>query len=555
MRLTLSTLGSRLGHRLVGVGAMAALAACGAGGGTRTGAIPGPAAAQVPIELDGRVDDWAGVPMLSQAAQPDGPLHAAWATDDAKWLYLSFSVRDTVSNSAMPGTLHVLIDADDNTQTGGSVFDAAGGLTGVELSLDMSRTDKPQGNGIGAGAALRTVGAAALDAYRSAYELDVVALPTWSATRFELRIARGGAFDGFGRLGRAVRVRLVFEATSGAVSALPAARYVFATPLDTRPRANLVSAIPTKAAGSVRVVQWNVSEGSFRSPTNHAKLLAAVAPDIILLDEAYAETSDPALADFFARPELAALGHWRFVYSRTGGRQHTVVATRDRDIRQAASMVRVEYPSGVLDSVRATAPSAAQHLFDTEAKAQLSSTGAWITVGGIETLFVPLDLQSGGFFGNPQDQLRVLQSRAIRAHVQRELASGATQGAILGATRGATRSALVIAGDFNAIGSYESIYTLQQGLDVDGSDLTLSDSWRLGERTLVSWTDPKVGQFLPGRLDLTLYSDAAFERTGGFAFSSVDLTSAFAASLGIARETSAETADHLIMVTDLRAKR
>jgi len=40
---------------------------------------------------------------------------------------------------------------------------------------------------------------------------------------------------------------------------------------------------------------------------------------------------------------------------------------------------------------------------------QLSSTGAWIGIDGIETLFVPLD--------------------------------------------------------FNAIGSYESIYTLQQGLD------------------------------------------------------------------------------------------
>lgn len=522
---------------------MAALAACGVGGGTRTNAIPGPTAARVPIELDGRVDDWVGVPLLSQSAQPDGPLQAAWATDDAQWWYLSFSVRESVSPSAMPGTLHVLIDADDNAQTGGTVFDAARGLPGVELSLDLSRTDKPQGTGVGAGAAVRTVGATSLDAYRSAYDLDVVALPTWSATRFELRIARGGALDGFGRLGRAVRVRLVFEPTSGAVTSLPAARYEFTTPLDTRARANLVSAIPTKATGSVRVVQWNVSEGSFRSPANHAKLLAAVAPDVILLDEAHAETSDSTLADFFARSELAALGRWRFVYSRSGGRQHSVVATRDRDIRQAASMVRVEYPAGVLDSVRATAPSAAQHLFDIEAKAQLSSTGAWITLGGIETLLVPLDLQSGGFFGNPQDQLRVLQSRAIRAHVQRELASRVT------------RSALVIAGDFNAVGSYESIRTLQQGLDVDGSDLALSDSWRLGERTLVTWTDPKVGQFLPGRLDLTLYSDAAFERTGGFAFSSFDLSPAFAASLGISRETSAQTADHLIMVTDLRPRR
>ena len=522
---------------------LAALSACGTRPGARTTASARCTAARVPIQLDGHFDDWTGVPVWSQAAASSGPLEAAWATDDGQWWYLSFSVRDSVSHSAMPGTLHLLIDADDRTQTGGMVFDAGVGLAGVDVALDLSRADKTQGNGVGAGAALRTVGTTGLGAYRSAYDLDVVALPSWSATRFELRIARGGTRDGFAPLGRAVRARLVFESTSGAITALPAARYTFATPLDTRARTQLVSAIPSTANGAVRVVQWNVSEGAFRSPANHAKLLAAVAPDVILLDEAYAETSDSTLAEFFARKELAALGRWRFVYSRSGGRQHAVVATRDRDIRQASSMVRMEYPAGVLDSVRAMVPTAAQRLFDIEATAQLSSTGAWITIDGVETLFVPLDLQSGGFFRNPQDQLRVLQSRAIRAAVQRELASRATRGA------------LVIAGDFNAIGSYESISTLQHGLDLDGSDLALSDAWRLGERSLVTWTDPKVGQFLPGRLDLTLFSDAAFERTGGFTFTTAELAPALAASLGVTPETSERTSDHLIVVTDLRRKR
>ena len=534
---------NRRAVRLGAAAALAALSACGAGRGERTTTGTRLTAARVPIQLDGHFDDWAGVPVWSQATASSGPLQAAWATDDAQWWYLSFSVRDSVSHSSMPGTLHLLIDADDRTQTGGTVFDAAVGLAGVDVALDLSRSDKTQGNRVGAGAALRTVGPTGLGAYRSAYDLDVVALPSWSATRFELRIARGGTLDGVAQLGRAIRARLVFESTSGAVTAIPTARYTFATPLDPRARTQRVSAIPSKATGAVRVAQWNVSEGSFRSPANHAKLLAAVAPDVILLDEAYAETSDATLAEFFARPELAALGRWRFAYSRSGGRQHAVVATRDRDLQPAASMLRMEYPAGVLDSVRAMVPTAAQPLFDIEAKAQLSSTGAWITIDGIETLFVPLDLQSGGFFRNPQDQLRVLQSRAIRAAVQRELASRATRGA------------LVIAGDFNAIGSYESIAMLQQGLDLDGSDLALSDAWRLGERSLVTWTDPKVGQFLPGRLDLTLFSDAAFERTGGFTFTSAELAPALAASLGVTPETSERASDHLIVVTDLRRKR
>ena len=545
MRLLSSFRRGRNGRpvRLGALAVLAALSACSSGRGERATTGTRPTAARVPIHLDGHFDDWTRVPVWSQAAASSGPLEAAWATDDAQWWYLSFSVRDSVSHSGMPGTLHLLIDADDRTNTGGTVFDASVGLAGVDVALDLSRSDKTQGNGVGAGAAVRTVGPTGLGAYRSAYDLEVVALPSWSATRFELRIARGGTLDGFASLGRAVRARLVFASTSGAVTALPAARYTFATPLEPRARTQRVSAMPSKANGSVRVVQWNVSEGSFRSPANHAKLLAAVQPDVILLDEAYAETSDATLAEFFARQELAALGRWRFVYSRSGGRQRTVVATRDRDIRQAASMVRMEYPAGVLDSVRAMVPTAAQRLFDIEATAQLSSTGAWISIDGIETLFVPLDLQSGGFFRNPQDQLRVLQSRAIRAAVQRELASRATRGA------------LVIAGDFNAIGSYESISTLQHGLDLDGSDLALSDAWRLGERSLVTWTDPKVGQFLPGRLDLTLFSDAAFERTGGFTFTTAELAPALAASLGVTPETSERTSDHLIVVTDLRRKR
>ncbi len=545
MRLLSSFRRGRNGRpvRLGALAVLAALAACSSGRGERATTGTRPTAARVPIHLDGHFDDWTRVPVWSQAAASSGPLEAAWATDDAQWWYLSFSVRDSVSHSGMPGTLHLLIDADDRTNTGGTVFDASVGLAGVDVALDLSRSDKTQGNGVGAGAAVRAVGPTGLGAYRSAYDLEVVALPSWSATRFELRIARGGTLDGFASLGRAVRARLVFASTSGAVTALPAARYTFATPLEPRARTQRVSAMPSKANGSVRVVQWNVSEGSFRSPANHAKLLAAVQPDVILLDEAYAETSDATLAEFFARQELAALGRWRFVYSRSGGRQRTVVATRDRDIRQAASMVRMEYPAGVLDSVRAMVPTAAQRLFDIEATAQLSSTGAWISIDGIETLFVPLDLQSGGFFRNPQDQLRVLQSRAIRAAVQRELASRATRGA------------LVIAGDFNAIGSYESISTLQHGLDLDGSDLALSDAWRLGERSLVTWTDPKVGQFLPGRLDLTLFSDAAFERTGGFTFTTAELAPALAASLGVTPETSERTSDHLIVVTDLRRKR
>ena len=141
----------RLGALAV-LAVLAALSACSSGRGERATTGTRPTAARVPIHLDGHFDDWTRVPVWSQAAASSGPLEAAWATDDAQWWYLSFSVRDSVSQSGMPGTLHLLIDADDRTNTGGTVFDAAVGLAGVDVALDLSRSDKTQGNGVGAGA-------------------------------------------------------------------------------------------------------------------------------------------------------------------------------------------------------------------------------------------------------------------------------------------------------------------------------------------------------------------------------------------------------------------
>jgi endonuclease/exonuclease/phosphatase (EEP) superfamily protein YafD len=487
------------------------------------------------VTMDGTFDDWTSAPLLFSLAAPDaGPVTRAWAQDDGQWWYLSLAMRDTVSLQAMPGTLHLLIDADDNPQTGGTAY----GLAGVDVAVDLSRRDKSPPGAHGAGFALRAVEANGLGAVRNPYDLGVASLPTWSADRFEVRLARGGAADGFGRLGAAVRVRLVFVGTDSVPRVAPDARYVFRTQAAAA-APPLATSLPAAAPGSVRVAQWNVSEGSFRSPANHATLLAAVRPDIVLLDEVYEQVTDSTLAAFFARPALAALGDWRFVVATSGGRQRTVVAARNRAIRPAASMAFVRYEDGVLDSLQRLVPTAAHRLIDIERTAQVSATGAWVDVGGTEVLFVPVDLQSGGYHGNPQDQLRVLQARAIRAQIARERRAHGGPAPV------------VIAGDFNAVGSYTSVALLQDSLDTDGSALALSRSARLLDRSLYTWRNVEAAQYAPGRLDLTLYPDAFFRQTGGFIFTTEDLSDALLASLGLTRGVFAKTADHLIVVTDL----
>lgn len=497
------------------------------------------------IMLDGRFTDWQSAPPLAIGSVTDDGsavrLDTLWATDDPAWLYLSFATRDTITAQGLPGTLHVLLDTDDDPSTGGTVL----GLDGVDAVLGLSHTEPGPAGTRGAGFSVRAPdGAAAsqgLGTHRNAHDLGLLMLPNWSATRFELRITRSGAADGFARLDQRVRMQMVFADQGAIRSRTEPVRYAMRTRPGPQPFTRGAEAIPSRATGSVRVAHWNVAHERFRAPERHARILAAVQPDVVLLDELYENVSDSALAAFFAEPGLAALGRWRWVRAQSGGRQKTVVATRNRAIRPAVSMTRVEFAPGALDSLRAIVPAAFRATLDVEERNQVSATGAWVDVGGLEVLFVPLDLRSAGYHGSPHDDVRLLEARTIRQAIVREL-----QG---------RPAPVVIGGDFNPVGAFTPLAELMRGLDVDGSDLQLADNPRLGEATLATWRNPEGSRFGPGLLDLTLFPDAALERTGGFVFASEDLTAAMAASLGLERGDSQLASDHLIVVTDLRARR
>ncbi len=372
--------------------------------------------------MDGRFTDWATsvAPLLTGSATNTGSavrLDTLWATDDAAWLYLSFAVHDTITAQGLPGTLHVLIDTDDDANTGGTVM----GTAGIDAVIDLSRTKPGPPGTRGAGASLRvpdgTASTQGLGAHRNAHDVGLLLLPTWSSTRFEMRLARAGAADGFARLGERVRLQFVFEDQGTVFSRTDAAQYTMQTKRGADPFTRATQEIPARATGSVRIAQWNVAGDRFRTPARHAKLLGAVQPDVVMLDEVYENVSDSSLAAFFAEPALARLGQWRWVRSGSGGRQKTVVATHDRAIRAAASMAVVDFAPGSLDSLRAIVPAAFRASLDVEERDQIPATGAWVDMGGIDVLFVPVDLRSAGYHGSPHDAVRMLQVRTIRARV------------------------------------------------------------------------------------------------------------------------------------------
>lgn len=113
-------------------------------------------------------------------------------------------------------------------------------------------------------------------------------------------------------------------------------------------------------------------EGSFRKPEMHARLLAAVMPDVVMLDEVYEQVTADSLRRFFDLPALRALGPWQFVLGGSGGRQRTVVAARRRAVRPVESMAAMRYIDSSLDSLRRITPPAGHRLIDIEEAAQIS---------------------------------------------------------------------------------------------------------------------------------------------------------------------------------------
>ena len=492
-------------------------------------------AAPAPPILDGRFDEWTRSALIVQDPA-DASLSAIdllWVRglDDPYWLYLAVDLGRESNIQSLPGTLSLLIDADNDTETGGTQHS----MDGVDLVLELSQTRDPFVEGRGSGFSLRAVRADGSLGDPVRHVRGVTSAPSWASRQHEFRLARSGGM-GLPSLGTEAQIKAVYHVQGSVVDETPSGSYVFETPLGEREQISLGGRL-SKTAGSIRVAQWNVSSQSFLNDLeDFARVLAAVEPDVVLLDEISGAVTNEDVALFFSAPPLAELGNWAFVLGESGGRQRTMVGARGREIRPAESMREVHYTPEILEALREMAPPWFQQLLNLEVERQISATGAWVGVGPDEILFVPFDLQSAGWAGSPHDRLRVIQAEAIHDHVQSEVGTGAR---------------VVLGGDLNLVGSYEPLQALIRGLDRDGSDLSPVDAQRLGERTYTTWRDTQ-GLFAPGRLDFLLVPDMGTTITNSFVFTTEDLNDEALARLGLEPDLSARLSDHLIVTADLR---
>jgi endonuclease/exonuclease/phosphatase family metal-dependent hydrolase len=492
------------------------------------------------VLIDGLFDEWSAAATIlddpRDAADAAVDVLSVQGLDDSAWLYLALDVGNEVTLQSMPGTLRLLIDTDADRSTGASEHD----MIGVDLIVDLSQMLEGVAEGRGSGFGLRRIDASGAPHDVERYALGLIAAPTWSAPRFELRLSRAGAGD-VPPFGSRFRMKAIYEEAGATPEETEVGSYVFATRAGTLARPQL-EGVPAKDESATRVVQWNVASGRFDENTaGFATVLAEAEPDVVLIDELPGDISEERLSEFFDLEPLGRLGSWSFVLGKTGDVQRAAVAARDREIAPASSFAMVPYPERLLPELAAMAGEVPEErmrgYLEAEAGRGISAAGAWVDVGGVRTLFVVADLQSGGWDGSRQDRLREIQASVLRDHVAQEL--------------GESSAPVVIGGDFNLVGSRMPLFLLTRGLDADGSDLVPADTRRLGERTYATWRNPR-DRFTPGRLDFILVSDAVLVVGDAFAFAPEDLDDDALGRLGLDRRSLFRSlSDHVPTVADL----
>ena len=372
-----------------------------------TAACSTPEPASEGILLDGLFDEWADAVTIIDDA-PDAPDAAVdflsvQGLDEPGWLFLAIDVGNEVTLQSLPGTVHLLIDTDADARTGGTVHD----MDGVDLIVDLSQTAEPQVDDRGLGFAMRVVGQDGTTDAIARHSLGLTTLPTSSAPRFEVRLSRRGA-PGVAPFGSRLRLAVVYAEDLRELDRTTVGSYAFRTPLG-EPATVTTQSRLAKAPGSVRIAQWNVAWQSFpRQAAGFARVLATLEPDVILLDELPGDVSQipptsgvdavgmsvEEIAAWLASEPLAELGTWRFVSGESGGLQRALVAARDRDIRAAEPVLRVDYPEGALEALMALVPEDLRASRERETRGGVPAAGAWVDVDGQEILFVAMDLVS-----------------------------------------------------------------------------------------------------------------------------------------------------------------
>lgn len=467
------------------------------------------------------VESRTGLEQAAEAKRLDGQF-VDWGEGergfgDERWVWIRFApqTRPPQAIQAAPYVTRVRIDTDMNPNTGMAMAyprtgDEAIGVQpqGVDLLIEFSPLNAQGGVGIGSG--VRAFDAGGAEHRLGHSEIGMSCLPTHSSEQYELRLDRLAPEGGL--LPRSGSIEVVVDQVDASGKTLWGERFVVTLPERGEHAALKDLSIPTKAEGSVRVMSANVLFSSpLKEPAAFKRILDSARPDVILYQEWF-------------KTERVKVEGWLKRYAGEDWSLHFPDEQAGVAIASSGQVLarydRVLPPSGVGRPARACAA-----LIDTAAG---------------ELLAISVHLKCCGAAGSEEDLTRIDQAKAINAFV--DWVHGQHPDAMV-----------VIAGDFNLVGSRTPLEVMSRGLGIGGSDLQTVDAPVLGDSTLVTWVDEK-SRFSPGRLDWMLYDSSRSVLGPAFMLNTRVFSDASLSAMGLERGDS-QASDHLPMIVDLRPSR
>ncbi len=463
-------------------------------------------AASLPIQVDGRFEDWTAAAF--GAADPAGDAGGSGIdftflrlANDAEWLYLRFDTGVEVQ----PDELHSItlaLDTDRNPATGAAV-----GTIGAELVWNLG-----QRTGTFHSGGSHAIGHA---------EIGLVVAPTVSATEFELAIRRASVPAGVGPLFPAAAFTIALVDGAGGdqlVAGMPG--YTF----DPTPQPVPSLSLGRQSPSHLRVATYNVrDDGLFAGGARAAaldRIFAAVDPDVWLIHEAWNSSAAQVAASVEQRLPSGPGEAWHAVKLDAGN----VVVSR----------FPVLQSWNVLPGSRITA--------------------AWLDPGPAHA--ADLLVVANHWSCCTADASRQNQADALIAFLR----DARTPGGVIDLP---ADTPMVAAGDFNLVGWRSQWVTLLTGdianpgawgpdspPDWDGSDFDQALPRHPGARFVHTWRNDG-GSFYPGRLDYILHTGSVSQVHHTFALDTRSMTPSNLALHGLQAGDSDLASDHLPVVADL----
>ena len=441
-----------------------------------------------PIVADGNTDDW-------------GDAEYARITGDTVFVRVPVAMLSTFRDRA----IRIDLDADANADTG-----LADNGLGVDMRIDRGQLNAEDRDRRG----VLVYNAQGLPGLVSTVDLRLHYAPSYAADVFEVRFDRADV----PALAQSTQALVRISSTDDSVAGGPLLARV-AVPPATGDGLDVADvSIPTKPAGAVRVMSWNVLWGGPEStPDGFARVLAALQPDIILLQEwGRADATEDTVKAWF--DEHAPWGE-----SLSGA----TWSVSEHD----AWGVAIATPHPIMGRAGdgLMAPGTRWNFPVRMAAASVDVDGTIIAAGSVH-------YKCCGALDTEEDIRRMVEADATNA-AMRTLAQSTNA------------KLIVLGGDFNMNGTYAVMERSVAGLDTDGSANTVAQPFQLGLPILGTFGRPGDNTTAP-RLDFITYPDAGVRAVNQFVLDTTRLNASALQRAGLRRLDTASS-DHLPVVVDL----